>query len=190
MSIVRRNDPWIQTYSGLRVPFFKFGVEHVALEDIRWSLAMTCRFTGHVREFYSVAQHCVWVTQAVKEKGGSLEAQRQALLHDSSEAYLADVAAPYKRELGTFVAHERRIETICYEAFGLPGVTPDIVHQMDRLASFVEARQLSPGACEGSPDYKRLKGALDREDNIMPLMPVDARRVFARECKRLDITHI
>jgi 5'-deoxynucleotidase YfbR-like HD superfamily hydrolase len=58
--------------------------------DIARALANQCRFGGHSRVFYSVAQHCVIVSRVVEERGGDVEAVFAALMHDAAEAYLGE----------------------------------------------------------------------------------------------------
>lgn len=48
---------WIQTFTGKRFDFLAPHEDDVDLEDIAHSLSMQCRFNGHGRVFYSVAEH-------------------------------------------------------------------------------------------------------------------------------------
>lgn len=82
----------IRTYSGIYFNVFNPDTSLINIEDIAHSLSMQCRFNGHVKRFYSVAQHSVWVAERVP-----LVQQKAALLHDASEAYLSDMPSPIKK---------------------------------------------------------------------------------------------
>ena len=82
---------WIQTYSGKKVDPLNLKPEDVEIIDIAHSLALTCRFTGHCPEFYSVAQHSVLVSQHCPTE------KLWGLLHDAPEAYMADISRPVKQ---------------------------------------------------------------------------------------------
>ncbi|MBE3914899.1 hypothetical protein HJ155_23190 [Vibrio parahaemolyticus] len=60
------------------------------IESIAFALAHINRYTGHVGQ-YSVAQHCVMVSQQLPE-----ELKLSGLLHDAPEAYIGDVSKPLK----------------------------------------------------------------------------------------------
>lgn len=133
-------DGTVRTYSGLLIHLLEPGRNVVLVEDIAHSLANQCRFTGHMRVHYSVAEHCCrgvdWLAQVGRELDGPTihptlrefigcgleEAQRAFLLHDAAETYLGDVAGPLKR-LPMFQGYrelERAWnETLAYR-FGLP----------------------------------------------------------------------
>ena len=74
------------------------------IEEIGDALSKLCRFRGHCREFYSVAQHSYLVSrlamELARERGQSIAEQLKAgiggLLHDAHEAYLGDYAKPTK----------------------------------------------------------------------------------------------
>lgn len=83
---------FITTYTGRRFYPLDPNPSDVCIEDIAHALAMICRFCGHTREFYSVAEHSVHVSRIVPP-----EYALAGLLHDASEAYIADVSAPLKR---------------------------------------------------------------------------------------------
>ena len=100
---------WIQTYSGLMFYPQKPSTESICIEDIAHALSNTARYNGHTKEFYSVAQHSVLVSQLVNE--GLAFA---GLLHDASEAYIADIARPVKRMIRNY----KEIEGLIQEAVG------------------------------------------------------------------------
>lgn len=63
--------------------------------DIAQSLSNLCRYNGHV-QYYSVAEHSVWVSYILEEWGHHPDVQRLGLWHDATEAYVGDVPRPYK----------------------------------------------------------------------------------------------
>lgn len=79
------------------------------IEDVAHGLAMLCRYNGNVDKFFSVAQHCVHVSERVEHDGGSPSQALWALLHDSEEYIVGDMIAPVKAlfpqfvELGDFI---------------------------------------------------------------------------------------
>lgn len=77
---------------------------------------MTCRYGGQVKRFYSVAEHCYWVSKYVPEQHA-----REALVHDSSEAYIGDMIRPLKHqpEMIAFRTAEEAIERAVFEHFGV-----------------------------------------------------------------------
>src|SRR5881392_3435793 len=65
--------PYLQTVSGRFVNPFDPDPEQLDIGDIARALANVCRFGGHCRSFYSVAQHSVIVSELVEERGGDVE---------------------------------------------------------------------------------------------------------------------
>lgn len=103
--------------------------ECILIEDIARSLSNLCRYNGHVREFYSVAEHSYWVSLDVPPADALW-----GLLHDASEAYLGDLMSPlkYHTPLGT---QYREIEALVMQAvcvrFNLPPTMPPSVARAD-----------------------------------------------------------
>lgn len=84
----------INLFSGGKINLLDPQVEDIHIEDIAHALSNICRFGGHSREFYSVAQHSCLVSYLVP-----MPYQLRALLHDASEAYLGDVIKPLKHRI-------------------------------------------------------------------------------------------
>lgn len=85
---------WITTFTGKRFYQTSPHRDSVCIEDIAHALSMLCRFTGHCREFYSVAEHSIRVAYELQSQ------QRiHGLLHDAHEAYLGDTSGPLKKSV-------------------------------------------------------------------------------------------
>lgn len=161
---------WIATYSGHYIYPLKPDPADIYIEDIAHSLSNQCRFTGHVRQFYSTAQHCVLASYLVPP-----EYRLWALLHDASEAYISDIARPIKKsaEFGDFYL---RAEDILMQAvivrFGLENTLPmpEPVKKADDLMLWTEMRDLMPN---DPPD-----GVEMLDITIDPWLPDKAERSF------------
>lgn len=113
------------------------------IRDISHALAHQCRYTGHTKQFYSVAEHSVLVMNIVRDL--HLGDPFEGLMHDASEAYLSDIAAPWKVLLPDYKVLEARVEVPLRKWAGIPGEKlSDGVKRADWLALFIEARALMP----------------------------------------------
>jgi hypothetical protein len=135
----------LQTYSGRSLNPLAPRAADIVVEDIAHALSMQCRFGGHVRQFYSVAQHSFLVSHAVPVADALW-----ALLHDASEAYLMDLPTPVK-ETGPLKGYrgvEAQLQRIIYQTFGLTGDEPASIAQADLgvLLLEVDAIHTTPAA--------------------------------------------
>src|ERR671916_3098204 len=137
--------PYLQTVSGRWVNPFDPDPEQLDAGDIARALANQCRFGGHSRVFYSVAQHSVIVSRLVEERGGDAEDVFAALMHDATEAYLGDMPHPIKHRspLGAaFKAAEDDLERAIRDRFAIRAAVSEI-KRADRALLATERRALS-----------------------------------------------
>jgi hypothetical protein len=133
-------EPYITTVLGRR--FYPLRDEPgFDIKEIAHALSMKCRYTGHSARFYSVAEHCVLVAHIMRMfvLGDPLE----GLLHEP-EAYLPDVASPYKALLPDFCKLEKEVDRKQRKHFGLPEVGTPGCKVADWVALYVEASYLIP----------------------------------------------
>lgn len=109
---------WMQTFTGKKFYPTDPQASDVDVLDIAHSLAMQCRYNGHVTRFYSVAEHCVLMSQNIAP-----EYALWALLHDATEAYVGDMVRPLKLQMPEYRAVEDRVELAIAEHFRID-VTP------------------------------------------------------------------
>ena len=104
-----------------------------------------------------LSEHCVRVSQLCRP-----EDALWGLLHDASEAYLSDVAAPLKKlpEFGPYRAAERTLQRIIAQRFGLPPEQPASVGEADRRLLRIEARDLLGRTCAERPRGGPARGRL------------------------------
>ena len=111
---------YIGTFTNKKFHFLNPSVDEVCIEDISQALSMNCRFSGHVKMFYSVAG---------------------ALMHDASEAYLTDVPRPIKPHLEGYMDIESKANSVIQEAFKFSPMS-DYVKYIDTHICGIEAKQL------------------------------------------------
>ncbi len=167
--------PWIELITGGR---FYFNKPAFDLGAIAHSLSHVCRFTGHCRKFYSVAEHSVLVSRIMEDMG--LGDPLEGLLHDGVESVLADVARPIKSLLKDYNALEAALDVAMRKQFALPEQMTDGCKRADTIALMIEAREIMPnkGAnFENIPD-EDLLAAKKASYMIMAWSPENARERF------------
>lgn len=134
-----RKGGWIYTNSGRQFYPLDPRPGDIDINDIAHSLANQCRFSGHCRKHYSVAQHSVLVSMLCDPQDALW-----GLLHDASEAYLIDVPSPLKKlpEFLFYREAEARLMAMVCDVFGLNRDEPPSVKIADRRMCVTEARDL------------------------------------------------
>ena len=154
---------WLHTYSGRKFDPLSPRAEDVDMEDVAHALSMTCRFAGHSRRYYSVAQHSCYVSDVAEEIALMVgKTQREiglisaeALIHDASEFVICDVPSPVKPffvvDGRPYKEWEEQITVAVRNHLGLPtpsDETKAIVKQADLILLKLEAEQLMHGVSE------------------------------------------
>lgn len=110
------------------------------VEDVARALAYQPRWCGATKVFYSVAEHCVFVSKLVRP-----ELAYSALWHDAIETITSDNPSPYKVYLGREYLKQKLapIEEALSNWFGYQNDHPE-VKNADLIAMATELRDLLP----------------------------------------------
>jgi len=162
------NKDFIQLYSGIDFYFLEPDPDKILLEDIAHTLSLLCRFGGHCREFYSVAEHSVRCSNIVAP-----EYAFEALMHDASEAYLVDMPRPIKNVLKEYKKIEINLDKVIRLKYGLPEEMSEQVHWADNVMLATERRDLMPEAATPWVWLPEPYGP-----TIKPLSPQQAQEAF------------
>ncbi len=165
---------WIQVKSGGQFYPLAPRMEDIHIEDIAHALANQCRFAGHTKRFYSVAEHC-WLVSCVVPEEHAL----QGLLHDASEAFLVDVPSPVKHspQMRGYREAESRLQRLIYTRFGVDPNEHKEVKLADMRVLVTEARDLmSPQ----HPEWAKYKAGWGEPLPwvIDPMTPGQARELY------------
>ena len=144
MSYNLNQHDFITTFTGKRVNVLALRPEDVCIEDIAHALSQLCRFTGHCRKFYSVAEHSIHASWHVPAMYAL-----EALLHDAAEAYVNDLSRPLKHHpnLAGYLVAEQHVDRVVRGVFGLPLIDTEpfmspCIKDVDNKLVITEAREL------------------------------------------------
>ena len=169
---------YISTFTGKHFNFINISADDIDINDIAQGLSNECRFAGQISQFYSVAQHSVYVSQIVPP-----EYALEALLHDASEAYCKDLPSPLKALLPEYKVIEKNVQkVICYK-WDIPRTISDVVHYADLTMLATERRDLE---VDGDNFWPILE-SIPTSDliTVNPLLPIQARAMFIHRYNQL-----
>lgn len=185
-----RKGHWMQTSKGRRIYPLDPRPGDVDVEEIAHALSNICRFGGHCREFYSVAQHSVIVAQCVLRSSTELanETTRRltlcGLFHDGPEAFLGDVPRPLKHS-GVLTDVWQRAEiawALAIDAhldlgteIGIANL-PLLVKVADDRVLLAEKRDLLPGAEGDRWGIAQSSGLASAPFPSEPVIPLNSRQ--------------
>lgn len=141
----QRLGDWISTYTGKKFWVLDAKPEEVNLRDIAHALSMICRYNGHCKFFYSVAQHSLNVCELLQKEGYNYKMQLYGLLHDATEAYICDVPRPIKGNITNYKNIENNLAGTIWKAFNLSLPTEEeyqIIKDADNAMLKCEAKIL------------------------------------------------
>lgn len=144
-----KSDTFIATITNKRIYPFSLDKSEIDIEDIAHALARICRFNGHLRYHYSVAEHSVNVAEELKLRGASKELRLFGLLHDASEAYIADIPKPLKDWMPEYLEIEKDlqrkiIEKVVFDVIGVYKLSKEemnLLNHVDSLLAKYEAQE-------------------------------------------------
>lgn len=176
--------PFIETFTGVRFQPLAPVHANIKIQDIAHALANQCRFSGHVRHRYSVAEHSVRVAELVESWGFLPSVVLYGLLHDATEAFIVDLPTPLKAHptIGKgYRRAERRMMTAVRKRFGLRSREPDCVKKADAVLLATEVRDLMAN----KPAHWRKLREAPLEGRIRPWAVDVAEAEFLRTFERL-----
>lgn len=150
----------------------------ITIEVLATALSNMCRYAGHCKAFYSVAQHCCHVHDQVPDKH-----KRWGLLHDADEGLgLPDVPrlVKYLPEMAFYRAAQTRLMMAICDRFGMEYDEPRAVKIADSRVLLTEWRTLK---VRGFAIPGR---ARPYSWDITPWTPRRARSEFMRRWVRLN----
>lgn len=118
---MKRKGDWFTTYSGIKFYPLDPKEEEVRIEDVAHALSLLCRYGGHSKEFYSVAQHSVHCAEFINERYPNCkDLELWGLSHDFTEAYIGDVIRPLKYSLPGYIEIEHKLDAVVRDGLSIP----------------------------------------------------------------------
>ncbi len=138
---------YITTASGLHFDPMNPDMNLINIEDIAHALSYMARANGHMKIFYSVAQHSLACAAEAMQRGCSNEVVLGCLLHDASEAYICDLTRPIKKELPLYIETEEALLKVIWTKLVGRDMTDEekeIIFDIDDDMLSLEFHQLMP----------------------------------------------
>lgn len=131
---------YILTYKKIEFYPLEPRVKDIDIEDIAHALSLLCRANGHFKHFYSVGQHSINCAKEAIARGYSTRVAMGCLIHDASEAYLADITRPVKKHLHKYLEIEDKLQGEIFEKW-VPSLTEEetkLIFEIDDAILYYE----------------------------------------------------
>lgn len=139
---------WITTFTGKQFNIADFlltddpfSASLIDIRDIAHSLALTCRFAGHCKSHFSVAEHSLYVASEVARRY-TPALFLEGLMHDATEAYIHDISKPLKELLPEYQIIEHNLDKAIRRRFCLFDKIPEEVKKVDYMLLVSEAKHV------------------------------------------------
>lgn len=161
---------WGQSFSGIKFWPLDPRPEEINIIDIAHALSLVCRYNGHSRFHYSVAQHSVLVASVVPR-----ELRLEALMHDASEAYVCDIPRTFKAQLTGYKQIEDKMMNVIATKYGFTLPLSDEVKEADKRMLVTEKKiVMAKGPCwEMEKTYEPYRNVI-----IDSISPLQAEKLF------------
>ena len=136
---------YITTYSGVHFTPTDPDPEGIHIADIAHALSLLCRGNGHLKQFFSIGEHCIRCALEAEARGYSDRMVLACLLHDGGEAYMSDVPRPYKKEMPQYQQWEEQLLSMIYKKYLGSVLTEEeqkLVKQIDDDHLYFDLRDL------------------------------------------------
>lgn len=204
-SMDSKEKTWIITYTGKKFSLIDPTPEMIDPVDIAHALSHLCRWVGHTKGFYSVAEHCIHCKYLAEIQKDFLHFSQYdflcILLHDAHEAYIGDISVVLKDHLNTGTRKwkeiEEKIDLAIAKRFGLSEEWNKNPHikEIDRALLYWESKEIiHPNVFESS----YLKELEDMYNHFpfekiplntqILLLPEEAKEGWLEEFKKLNET--
>lgn len=108
---------WIEIHNGVRFHFANPGPGEITAEGVAHSLSQLCRYNGHTKRFYSVAEHACLMSDWGWKHGYTARECLTLLHHDDAEFIIGDLPRPIKQTLPEFKAAETVLDEAVSKVF-------------------------------------------------------------------------
>lgn len=179
--MTKRIGDWIGVQNAGRMYPLDPRADEISIEVIAHALSNLCRFNGHTRTFYSVAEHSCHVHDILPT-----ELKLCGLMHDASEAYLCDLPRPIKRSVDFSIAYghaEHNLMMVIAWKFGFRWPMLTAVVKADNALLGTECEQLM------APLHPEWRDVYEPVPNlILPCWnPLRARAEFLKRFTALEV---
>ena len=110
---------YMTTYTKVHFTPLDPKTEDIRITDIAHALSLMTRANGHFKHFYSVAQHSINCAYEARAMICNKAVQLACLLHDASEAYIADLIRPIKQCIPAYLKIENTLQNAIFRAYEL-----------------------------------------------------------------------
>lgn len=133
---------WMETHTGLRFYPIDPTPDQFDPLDVAHALSQSCRYGGHTKRFYSVAEHACILADYAQRQGFSPQDQWTILHHDDAEAYICDLPRPVKHQMPAYKEAEALVESVLFDVFHVEYPFPVFLKGMDNMIIADERAQV------------------------------------------------